>query len=140
MKKTFLILMMGSLIVAAACNSQDKAGENDTTTAGGDTATTQVQEPAPAASTADADKQKALELIAQSDCLTCHKIEEKLVGPAYRDVANKYANDEQTKTLLAEKIIKGGKGVWGEVAMTPHPQISEADAKIMVSYILSLKK
>ena len=142
MKKTLMILMMSSLIVAAACNSQDKAGDNDADKASGDTATTQVEEPAPApaASTADADKQKALELIAQSDCLTCHKVEEKLVGPAYRDVAKKYASDDQTKTLLAEKIIKGGKGVWGEIPMTPHPQISEADAKIMVTYILSLKQ
>jgi cytochrome c len=140
MKKTFLILMMSSLIIAAACNSQDNAAENNASQAGGDTASTQVEEPAPAASTAEADKQKALELIAQSDCLTCHKIDEKLVGPSYKEVANKYANDEQTKTLLAEKIIKGGKGVWGEIPMTPHPQISEADAKIMVTYILSLKQ
>src|SRR5690348_7819160 len=100
MKKTFLVLMMGSLIFAGACSNE--AGDKGNNEAGGDTATTQTETPAPAAeaNSGDADKQKGLELIAQSDCLTCHKVDEKLVGPSYRDVANKYAADDQTKTLL----------------------------------------
>lgn len=86
-----------------------------------------------------ADEEKGIELIAGSDCLTCHKVNEKAIGPSYQDVANKYTTDDATISDLAGKIIKGGSGVWGEVPMTPHPQVSEDDAKIMVKYILSLK-
>lgn len=83
---------------------------------------------------------KAVELIAKSDCLTCHKVHEKLVGPAYADVAQKYPNNEANVSMLAGKIIKGGKGNWGEVPMTAHAAISNEDATTMVQYILSLKK
>ncbi len=86
------------------------------------------------------DYQKGLELIGKSDCLTCHKVKDKLIGPAYAEVAAKYENTEDNIKMLAGKIIKGGKGVWGEVPMTPHPQISEADAEQMVKYIFLLKK
>ena len=78
-------------------------------------------------------------LISKSDCLTCHKFNEKLVGPAYMDVAAKYANTEANKEMLVKKIINGGSGVWGEVPMAPHPTISKEDAKEMVNYIMSLK-
>jgi cytochrome c len=83
---------------------------------------------------------KGLALIGGSDCLTCHKIDEMLTGPAYRDVANKYPNDDSTVNRLAAKIIAGGRGVWGTVPMTPHPTISVDDAKAMVQYIMLLKK
>lgn len=84
---------------------------------------------------------KGLELAAQNQCPTCHKIDEKLTGPAYREVANKYAGaDDATITKLAKKVIEGGSGVWGEVPMTPHPGLSEDDAKSIVKYILLLKK
>lgn len=87
------------------------------------------------------DYKAGLALIAGSDCLTCHKIEEKLVGPAYRDVANKYAAAPDTAVnYLAAKIIKGGSGVWGEVMMTPHPSLSVSDAQAMAKYVLLLKK
>ncbi len=86
------------------------------------------------------DYQKGLELVAKSDCLTCHKISEKLTGPAYKDVAAKYENTDANVAMLATKIIKGGQGNWGPIPMTPHAQLSEADAKQMVKYILLLKK
>jgi cytochrome c len=86
------------------------------------------------------DYQAGLALVAQSDCLTCHKVEEKNIGPAYREVAAKYENTPENITMLAGKIVKGGTGVWGEVPMTPHPQISQEDAEKMVKYILLLKK
>ena len=87
------------------------------------------------------DYQKGLELVSKSDCFTCHKIDEPLTGPAYREVATKYANEPDTiVTHLAHKIIEGGSGVWGQVPMTPHPAISEDDAKAMVKYVLLLKK
>ncbi len=85
------------------------------------------------------DYQKGLSLVAKSDCLTCHKVNEKVTGPAYRDVANKYENTEANVTLLASKILKGGSGVWSAIPMTPHPALSEDDAKQMVKYILLLR-
>ena len=85
------------------------------------------------------DYQKGLALIAGSDCLTCHKVSDKLTGPAYRDVANKYANTDENVSLLASKILKGGTGVWGSIPMTPHATLTEADAKQMVKYILLLR-
>ncbi len=79
------------------------------------------------------------ELISKSDCLACHKEQEKLVGPAYIEVAKKYAITDENINLLANKIINGGSGVWGSIPMTPHPQVSQDDAKSMVKYILNLK-
>jgi cytochrome c len=81
-----------------------------------------------------------LALIAKSDCLTCHKIDDELTGPPYRQIANKYAPADDAKIKeLAGKVIKGGSGVWGTTIMTPHAGISEADAETMVKYVLSLK-
>ena len=82
---------------------------------------------------------KGAQLMAASDCASCHREGEKLVGPAYKDVAAKYPNTEANVTMLAGKIITGGKGNWGDIAMTPHPGLSKSDAKEMTRYILSLK-
>jgi cytochrome c len=79
------------------------------------------------------------QLIAGSDCLSCHKDNEKVVGPAYTAVAEKYPDTEANIAMLAGKILKGGSGNWGAVPMTPHPGLSEADAREMTKYILSLK-
>lgn len=104
------------------------------------TKTAETTETKPAADlSSNPDYQKGLDLISKNDCLTCHKPTEKLIGPAYQDVANKYENTQANITMLAEKIIKGGTGVWGQVAMLPHPQISQADAEQMVKYVLLLK-
>ena len=78
-------------------------------------------------------------LIAQSDCLGCHKEQGKLVGPGYSEIALKYQSDEKVISMLADKIIGGGVGNWGEIPMTAHPQITQADAQAMVEYILTLK-
>jgi len=77
-------------------------------------------------------------LIAKSDCLACHKIAEKLVGPAYMAVAQKYPQDQNSLNTLSQKIISGGTGVWGTVPMAPHPAIAVADANKMIKYILTL--
>ncbi|SRR5258706_4095826 len=79
------------------------------------------------------------ELIAKSDCHTCHRLQDKLVAPSYADVATKYSYSKSTVQNLASKIIGGGTGVWGQVPMTPHPIITSAAAQKMVTYILSLK-
>ncbi|GAC1588342.1 MAG: hypothetical protein NVS3B25_04930 [Hymenobacter sp.] len=78
-------------------------------------------------------------LLTSSDCMSCHKEHEKLVGPAYADVAHKYAANEANIGMLATKIIQGGSGNWGAIPMTPHPGVTEADARDLVKYILSLK-
>jgi cytochrome c len=89
------------------------------------------------ASAADLAQGKAL--FTKSDCLTCHKMDVKLVGPAYYDVAKKYPATDANYEMLANKVIAGGSGVWGQVAMAPHPALAHADAKKIVEYILSLK-
>lgn len=86
------------------------------------------------------DYQKGLAIAAKSDCFTCHKIEEKNIGPAWRDVANKYAGVDTAVEYLSKKIIDGGSGVWGQVPMAPHPTFSEEDAKTLARYVLLMKK
>jgi cytochrome c len=86
-----------------------------------------------------ADLAQGKALFTKSDCLTCHKMDVKLVGPAYYDVAKKYPATDANYEMLANKVIAGGSGVWGQVAMAPHPALAHADAKKIVEYILSLK-
>jgi len=77
-------------------------------------------------------------LIAVNDCLTCHKINEKSFGPSYMQIAEKYDFNQGNIENLADRIIKGGKGLWGENAMNPHPNLTEPEAQAMCRYILSL--
>ena len=95
--------------------------------------------PSAANLSADPDYTKGLELVAKSDCLTCHKVSEKLTGPAYKEVALKYETNDENIEMLAKKIIKGGQGNWGPIPMTPHASLSDDDAKQMVKYILLLR-
>ncbi|MDF2157283.1 PQQ-dependent sugar dehydrogenase [Algoriphagus sp. CAU 1675] len=77
-------------------------------------------------------------LIEASDCKSCHQYEEKSIGPSYQAVAEKYPNSEENTKYLIGKIINGGSGVWGDHGMSAHPSLSEADARRMVDYILSM--
>lgn len=79
-------------------------------------------------------------LVETGDCKTCHKQNDKSIGPSYLAVAQKYAKDKKAEATLSNKIIKGGAGVWGEVAMPAHPDLKPADAQKIVSWILSLNK
>jgi cytochrome c len=95
--------------------------------------------------TAEPKKASPDELIAQgqtlvdaSDCKTCHHSTNKIVGPAHTEVAKKYEFTQANVTLLAGKIIAGGAGVWGDVPMTAHADVSQADAEKMAMYVLSL--
>lgn len=83
---------------------------------------------------------KGIEKVKGSDCTSCHMVERKIVGPAYAEVAAKYESTEENITMLAQKVIAGGVGVWGEVPMPAHPGLTEEDAKDMVRYVLLLKK
>ena len=78
-------------------------------------------------------------LAGKRNCLSCHQIDSKIIGPAYKDVAAKYAGQPDAPAKLAQKIVKGGSGVWGAVPMPANPQVSEAEAKQLVQWILSLK-
>ena len=120
------------LAILAACGGNEE--KKETTTAA--TTTTAAADDL----SSNPDYVKGLELIGKSDCLTCHKVGDKLIGPSYKEVAEKYENTEENIAMLAGKIIKGGQGVWGSVPMTAHPTISEEDAKAMVKYIMLLKK
>ncbi len=77
-------------------------------------------------------------LVNASDCKTCHHKVNKIIGPSHTDVATKYEFTQANVTMLANKIINGGTGVWGEIPMTPHVDISQADAEKMARYVLSL--
>lgn len=78
-------------------------------------------------------------LIENSDCVSCHQKDAKLVGPSYKEIAAKYPADEKNIDKLADKIITGAVGTWGQIPMPAHPSLSKEDAKEMVKYILSNK-
>jgi cytochrome c len=77
----------------------------------------------------------------KNNCTSCHTIEKKLVGPAYRDVAKKYKGQADAEAKLIAKVAKGGSGSWGTMPMPPNaPKVSEADIKALVEFVLSLEK
>lgn len=128
MKKVFLVFLAAATF-AACSNNASKSGSADSSTS---TAATK-----PVSRPMTAEEQHGLDLVTSSDCLGCHKVAEKLQGPAYIDVAKKYAGQPGIEDTLAQHIIKGHVGTWGQIQMTPHANLSEADAKAMVAYILS---
>jgi len=80
------------------------------------------------------------EALAKSkNCMACHAVDKKLVGPSYKDVAKKYAGDAKAADMLATKVIKGGSGVWGAIPMPANAQVNEAEAKKLVAWVLSQK-
>ena len=80
-----------------------------------------------------------MELAKAKNCLACHALDKKLVGPAYKDVAAKYANDKDAVAKLAKKIREGGVGVWGQVPMPANPQVNEAEALSLAKWVLTIK-
>ena len=79
------------------------------------------------------------ELAQKKNCMACHALDKKVVGPAYKEVAAKYAGQKDAVDKLSQKVIKGGAGVWGAVPMPANTQVSDAEAKQLVTWILSLK-
>ncbi len=128
MKKIILSLFLFTVLIACAGNS--KEGKNES--GADETAITASNDPV---------YQKGLELVARNNCLTCHKVDDVFTGPSYRQIAKRYKGASAAEVAeLAQKIIKGGNGMWGSAMMTPHPGISRQDAEAMVQYILLLKK
>ena len=80
-----------------------------------------------------------LALATSKNCMACHAVDKKLVGPSYKDVAAKYAGQKDAVDKLAAKVMKGGSGVWGPVPMPANTQVNEADAKKLAAWVLSLK-
>ena len=126
------------VVFAALCTAMVACGSSDTNK-GAENKPADSANTAPAGGSTASASDKGLDMITALDCTTCHKINEKNIGPAYTDVAKKYEANEATIDTLANKIIKGGSGNWGTVPMTPHPAVSIDSAKEMVRYILSLK-
>jgi cytochrome c len=85
------------------------------------------------AALANADLAKA------KNCLACHAVDKKVVGPAYKDIAAKYASDKDAPTRLSKKIREGGVGVWGQIPMPANPQVSEAEAQTLARWVLTAK-
>ncbi len=79
------------------------------------------------------------DLAKAKNCLACHAVDKKLVGPAYKDVAAKYKGDAKAPADLATKIKAGTKGTWGQIPMPPNPQVSPAEAKTLVAWVLAQK-
>jgi cytochrome c len=128
MKKTFFLMALTGVLLASC--------------GGGDAKTEEKKEEAPKTEDLSSNPvyQKGLEITGKSDCFTCHKIDEKNIGPAWRDVANKYAGSDTAVAYLAKKIVEGGAGVWGEVPMAPHPNFTPEEAETIAKYVLLLKK
>jgi cytochrome c len=132
-----LVAVLSSALLLGACGNN-----SDTKTAPAQDTTAAAPATAPASTASD----KGLDLIAASDCTTCHKLNKEAssgasIGPAYSEVAAKYSPAADTTVdRLVKKVISGGSGVWGTVPMTPHPMLKPEDVKTMVTYILSLKK
>ncbi len=81
----------------------------------------------------------SMDLAKAKNCTACHAVDKKLVGPAYKDVAAKYAADGNAVATLSAKVIKGGVGVWGQIPMPANPQVSQADAETLVKWIMTTK-
>lgn len=124
MKKIFIITTLTAVFYACGGSGTENPGTNKGQS-----------------KSSNPDYEKGLALVAKQEnlCLTCHKIEEKFTGPAYRDVANKYENTEANIKMLAKKVKEGGAGVWGDVPMPKNPVITLEEAEQMVKYILLLK-
>ncbi len=79
------------------------------------------------------------DLAKSKNCMACHSVGNKVIGPAFKDVAAKYAGQKDAEAKLVQKVMKGGSGVWGTAVMPANPQVSEAEAHTLVKWVLSLK-
>lgn len=77
------------------------------------------------------------ELAQKNNCLACHALDKKILGPSYQEIAAKYENDDATVQMLVGKVRNGGSGNWGQIPMPPNPMVSEEDATALVKWVLS---
>jgi cytochrome c len=83
--------------------------------------------------------QASMELARSKNCIACHSVDKPVLGPAYKEVAAKYAGDKEALAKLAKKVREGGVGVWGQVPMPANPQVTEAEAQTLAKWVLGLK-
>jgi len=81
----------------------------------------------------------SMELARSKNCIACHSVDKPVLGPAYKEVAAKYAGDKEAVAKLAKKVREGGVGVWGQVPMPANPQVTEAEAQTLAKWVLGLK-
>lgn len=135
MKRLFVLVLAASFVFASCGGKKEETKKEDA----------DAYNDYEAAEPAAPKEETSTDLIAQgqalvnaSDCKTCHGIDNKIVGPGYKEVATKYEFTKANVGMLAEKVLVGGAGTWGEIPMTAHPDIPKADAEKMVMYVLSL--
>ncbi len=126
MKRIFLAFALASIV---ACSKSDNSGNKDVL----------KEEPENAPKIVTDSIAEGKSLVEGADCLGCHKVDQKMIGPSYKEVAKKYENTPENVEMLAEKIIKGSSGIWGDVPMPAHNGLSKDNAKFMAQYILSQK-
>lgn len=135
MKKLFIVIALVGFAgwTLTSCGSKKEEAKTEESDGYGDYETAE-----PAKASNDDLIAQGAQLVDASDCKTCHHPVNKGVGPAHGEVAKKYEFTKANVTLLADKIINGGAGVWGEVPMVAHADLSKADAEKMAMYVLSL--
>lgn len=146
MKNLIVCIAIASGLFVASCGNQDDSNKNvvnDSNQVGDQTgnlppANDSFANSIPSGKAFDANGSSGSALIASNDCKTCHNIQGKNIGPSYQMIADKYGNSEAMADELSLKIINGGSGRWGQVAMPPHQNVSTEEARQMARYILSL--
>ena len=130
MKKILISAVFGTLFLVSCSKTETPKQESKS----------MLKEPTEQEATvAKTPEEEGKDLIEKSSCLTCHKEDGKLIGPSYKDVAAKYAGQKDAEATLVTHVMKGSKGVWGAVPMPANTQVSEADAKKLVAWIMTLK-
>ncbi|WP_374443632.1 c-type cytochrome [Epilithonimonas sp.] len=123
------ILTVFFLFAIFSCSKNDNSGNQDVLKEESEVAPKVITDPIA----------EGRSLVEGADCLGCHKMDERMIGPSYKEVAAKYENTPENVEMLAEKIIKGSSGIWGDVPMPAHNGLNKENAKFMAQYILSSK-
>lgn len=130
------VLFVAALLAAMSCGGKkETVNQEEYSTPDATPKETPKEEPK---ASNDSQIAEGKTLVDGGDCKTCHHPTNKIIGPSHTDVAKKYEFTAANVTLLATKIMKGGQGVWGQIPMTAHMDLSQADAEKMARYVLSL--
>jgi cytochrome c len=137
MKKSYIIILLAAF-AAYTLSSCGGGKKEEKTEEESKDEYSDYEKPEPKEASSDDLIKQGQALTDASDCKTCHHPTNKIVGPAHTEVAKKYEFTKANVSMLADKIIKGGQGNWGEIPMTAHADVSKADAEKMAMYVLSL--
>lgn len=137
-KITFVALAFSGFLYSCGSGENEAGQSNVSGPQSADAVTPDATATAPVTASAGDPVAEGKALVEGSDCRACHTNDQRLIGPAYKEVAERYQNDPDVVEKLAVKIIEGGSGNWGDMVMAPHPQFSTEDAGKMVQYIMTL--